>query len=295
MSALGAISEVYKKAERLEFNDFSKIVLMSDCHRSDGGRADNFINNQNIVTFALEHYLDGNFTYIEIGDGDELWENKRFDVITSANKRTFKILAKFYKKGRLHLIYGNHDIVKRDKKWVYDNMTEYEGYWGSKPEALFPGITVHEGIILTHKVTGSEIFLIHGHQADFLNSKLCKLSRILVRYLWRSLELIGIEDPFSPVNNPAKKDIVEKTLSKWTKREKKIMVAGHTHRPVFPKSDEPLYFNDGCCVNPHYITAIEISGGKISLVKWGFEANKYGFIRIRKDILKEAEIADLIS
>ena len=64
-----------------------------------------------------------------------------------------------------------------------------------------------------------------------------------------------------------------------------MMIAGHTHRPVFPEVGEPLYFNDGSCVHPHSITAIEISGGYISLVKWQIKTKQDGTLFVGKDIL----------
>lgn len=47
-----------------------------------------------------------------------------------------------------------------------------------------------------------------------------------------------------------------------------MVIAGHTHRPVLPTPGESLYVNDGSCVHPRCITAIEIDGGMITLVKW---------------------------
>ena len=82
MNTLKRISKVFKTAEEIVFDDNSKIVLMSDCHRGDGNWSDDFSKNQNIYFAALTHYYDKNYTYIEIGDGDELWENKRFSDIT---------------------------------------------------------------------------------------------------------------------------------------------------------------------------------------------------------------------
>ncbi len=64
---------------------------------------------------------------------------------------------------------------------------------------------------------------------------------------------------------------VEKTLQNWSKDNNKIIIVGHTHRPVFPNIKESLYFNDGSCVHPNGITAIEIKEGKITLVKWGLD------------------------
>ena len=54
---------------------------MSDMHRGDGTGSDDFAHNSLIFKCALDYYLDNGFTYIELGDGEELWENKGFDQI----------------------------------------------------------------------------------------------------------------------------------------------------------------------------------------------------------------------
>jgi hypothetical protein len=57
--------------------DHPKIVLFSDCHRGTGTAADSFLPNKSLYMAALSYYWDHGFTYVELGDGDELWENRR--------------------------------------------------------------------------------------------------------------------------------------------------------------------------------------------------------------------------
>ena len=82
------------------------------------------------------------------------------------------------------------------------------------------------------------------------------------------MERLGFRDPTSAAKNYKKKKKVEKRLSEWAKSKGVLLIAGHTHRPVFPSAGEGMYFNDGSCVHPRCITAIEIENGKITLVKW---------------------------
>ena len=112
MNTLKHISKVFESAEEISFDDSSKIVLMSDCHRGDGNWSDDFSKNQNIYFAALTHYYDKNYYYIEIGDGDELWENKKLSDIMRVHSDVFWLLSKFFKEDRLKFIFGNHDIVK---------------------------------------------------------------------------------------------------------------------------------------------------------------------------------------
>ena len=47
--------------------------------------ADEFVKNKNIFIAALDHYYDNGLTYVEAGDGDELWEHKHYKHIIKAN------------------------------------------------------------------------------------------------------------------------------------------------------------------------------------------------------------------
>lgn len=64
-----------------------------------------------------------------------------------------------------------------------------------------------------------------------------------------------------------------------------MLIAGHTHRPMFPEVGEPPYFNDGSCVHPHVITAIEIANGDIMLVKWNIKTKNDGTLFVDRDVL----------
>ena len=110
------LTQVLSSSPRIPFNDYSRFIIMSDCHRGDGDWADNFSENQNLFCAALQYYYERGFTYIELGDGDELWENRSIDRIINTHSDAFWIMAQFYRAGRFYMIYGNHDIVKRDHK-----------------------------------------------------------------------------------------------------------------------------------------------------------------------------------
>ncbi|GAB6155458.1 hypothetical protein JCM17380_42090 [Desulfosporosinus burensis] len=285
MNNLKRISKVFQSAEEIPFDDSSRIILMSDVHRGDGGWADDFSKNQNLYFAALTHYYNEDYTYIEIGDGDELWKNKKLSEVRYVHSHAFWLLSKFFKEGRLYSIFGNHDMVKRDHEFVKNNMYQYFDEQEKKYIPLFENIKVHEGLVLKHKLTNQKILLIHGHQVSFIDYEMWKLSRFLVRYLWRPLESFGVNDPTSTAKNYDKKDAVEKQLIEWVTREKHMLIAGHTHRPRFPQVGEPPYFNDGSSVHPRCITGIEITDGNITLVKWDVKTKIDGTLFIGREIL----------
>ncbi len=125
MSSDSRLSSAYENAKILEFDDTSKFILFSDCHRGDNSFADDFANNRNIYFHALKFYFTEGFAYCELGDGDELWENIHFESIFEAHKNVFQLLKKFHLENRLHMIWGNHDMVYKDEAYVKKNLSSY--------------------------------------------------------------------------------------------------------------------------------------------------------------------------
>jgi len=287
LSASTRLSQVLSGSKIIPFDESSRIVIMSDCHRGNSSWGDNFSGNQNLFFAALYYYYENGFTYIELGDGDELWENRSIEDIINAHSDAYWLMSLFYQDNRFHMLYGNHDIVKRDPRYAQTRCNSFYCESMNSQMALFPGIQITEGLILKHRYTNNQIFLTHGHQGDYLNDTMWLVSRFLVRYLWRPLELIGIRDPTSTSKNNKKKNAVEKNLMNFAKEHNQMMICGHTHRPVFPKPGEPPYFNDGSCVHPRCITAIEIRYGTISLVKWAIMTKPDRTLYVGREVLEQ--------
>lgn len=281
------IKKFQKHAERIIINNNSKIVFISDVHRGDGGNSDSLRPNRNIYKAALRYYYNKNFCLIELGDGDELWKNKNFDQIAYNYNDIFEILNKFNKKNNLYMIYGNHDMIKSNRKFLKKlnkSFLSINENFGKEMRKLYNKIKFHEALIL--EFNGHEIIAFHGHQVDYMNCNLWKISRFLVRYIWRNMEIVaGFKEPISPSSNYNKGDIIDKTLNRVAKNTGRLIVCGHTHNDVFPMPDEGLYFNDGCCVFPSAITTIEIEKGKISLVKWVIEVNEQRYMYVSRNII----------
>lgn len=272
MSYSSRLNKSFEGALRLPLNHCSKYVLISDCHRGTGTSNDNFLKNQNLYFAALQHYYKSGFTYIELGDGDELWENRSMKQIIEAHENVFSLLSCFHRQGRLYMLYGNHDMVKKDRHYTAKNCASYP-CCGNSPhlrnQPLWPDIRFYGGIILENACSpnAKDIYLTHGHQADFFNSTLWRLSRFLVRYLWQPLEHYGVLDPTSSAKNYTKKEKTEQRLLHFAKSKEIILITGHTHRPTLSET-EMHYCNSGSCVHPYSITCLEIERMHISLVKW---------------------------
>ena len=84
------LTEAYENARIEYFNDSSKYIIFSDIHRGNGSHFDEFSKNQNVFRYALEYYFENGYTYIEAGDGDELWVNPRVADIKNAHFHIFE-------------------------------------------------------------------------------------------------------------------------------------------------------------------------------------------------------------
>ncbi len=113
MSVSSRLEHAFRDAPVLPLTHRSRYVLMSDCHRGVGTSSDNFLKNQHLYLAALKHYCQRGFTYIELGDGDELWENRSMKTIVEVHDDIFDIFVRLHRENRLYLLYGNHDMVKR--------------------------------------------------------------------------------------------------------------------------------------------------------------------------------------
>lgn len=276
--------EAYQKAKVIPFDEQSRFILLSDCHRGQGNSGDNFLPNQEIYCGALEYYYKNGFTYIELGDGDELWENRCARPIIQTHVRAFEILSRFYREGRLHMLFGNHDMVKRRREYKAQ-CASYTCDCDRCEKPLFPGLEISESLVLENRNTGQRLLLVHGHQGSVLNDALWPLARFLVRYIWGPLELVGFLAPVGGGRLRENTEKIEKELCAFASSENRIVIAGHTHRPIFPKPGECPYFNDGSCVHPHCITGIEIDGGRIALVRWAVDTREDRSLFIQREVL----------
>ena len=144
------LDQAFQDAAVLPLSASSRYALFSDCHRGNGLTGDNFLKNQHLYAAALRYYYENDFTYIELGDGDELWENRSFSSIKEAHASTFQMLARFYEDQRLYLLYGNHDMSKRSRGFSMQ-CNSFHPCITCRKEPLFPGIRFHSGLVLKNQ------------------------------------------------------------------------------------------------------------------------------------------------
>lgn len=270
----------------IAFDKKGKFILFSDIHRGVNDWSDDFANNENLYFHALGIYLKSGFTCIELGDCDELWENRDFDEIRYQHRHIFWRLKEFYDKNRYYMIYGNHDIVRKNpdivRKTLYTFRKRHDEHFDDDimKQArndmldLFKGIKVTEGVRLRYTPSNKTLLLIHGHQPDTISNSFWRLARFFVRYFWKWLQNCGIKDPTSPAKNHKKAEAIDKKLKKWIDIEDSScrLISGHTHKPRL--LNDCRYANTGSCVHPRCITGIKIENGTLNLIKWTVAVQK---------------------
>jgi len=261
------LDRAFEQAPCLLLDQRTRYILMSDCHRGTGMSYDNFLKNQHLFFAALNYYYDQGFHYIELGDGEELWENREYQLIRDCHSDVYWMFSRFEKECRICRLYGNHDMeLKKDKDRI-------------------------PGLILENRQQGQKIWLTHGHQADWLNSSGWRLSRFLVRYIWKPLEQFGVLDPTSAARNYKKAGCTEQHLIQYAQKRGRLLITGHTHRPRLPErkyccsEGEGLYLNVGSCVHPRCITGIEIIGMQLYLVKWSMTSDRDLRLYVSREVL----------
>ncbi len=262
------LDAVFQAAPTIPFDDTTRLVFFSDCHRGDNSRADAFRVNEPLFLHALDHYYRQGFTYIEVGDGDDLWKNRRFETVRKAHVQVFTLFHRFAEHQRLHLLLGNHDIPGNTRHQVDKG-----------------GLIAREGLILQERNSGQQIFVTHGHQADTKSDMFYQVSRMAVRNVWRRLQLMHLAPVTCRDGEAYAPRSFEQHLTSWAADRRRVLICGHTHRPASAAYGEAPYFNTGYCLAPGLLTGLEIQHGEINLVRW--RATPHSATPFQQEILSQ--------
>jgi predicted phosphodiesterase len=275
-----------------------KFIIFSDQHKGNGDYADDFRGSEMNYINALGKYHKDGYTFINLGDSEELWKYKPADVLPKCVE-SFKAEAAFQAGNRYYKVFGNHDVM-----WK----TSMDATSMLKPYFSLP-LNIWEAVLLKTNTCNAplNIFLTHGHQGDTMSDNNA-LSTWLVAHIWAPLQRylkINVNAPSSDENLRNKHNRIMHLWSSY--RKNLLLVTGHTHQPVFASGKysahpankfdnddlhplKPSYFNTGCCCfNDGDITGIEIADGFIRLIKW-YDEGKQSF----RKVLEEKALADLI-
>lgn len=220
-------NRIYRNAKKPENKipiDFEKdrFVIFSDHHKGDASPADDFKKNAELYAMALAFYRKQGYALIVLGDNEELWENQYEEILLFHRKiiqQEIEMAPEAPDKKKIR-IWGNHDkevTVRRFKK--------RSSTWEKN---ILENVDHREGLCL-----GKDIFLIHGHQGRFFEDQAWKLSRFAVHFVWKTIQKllhIGLD---GPIENFRIRDDLELNYYLWAKKNKVLLICGHTHRAIF--------------------------------------------------------------
>ncbi|MFC2084962.1 metallophosphoesterase [Bacteroidota bacterium] len=198
-----------------------RYVLFSDLHLGDGSEADDFHGNEKAMRAALKKYFGDNFSLILLGDIEEFWQFDYETVVKKYGNSVYSDIRKFGN-NRVIRIYGNHDM---EWKGLIDPIRNNGKSTGSALEA----------VKMEDVNNNVKLLLVHGHQGGIESDKNSWKSRFYVRKL-KALEpiakFLGFYGEGSATKSQIPKDY-EKIFYKWAKKNKVIMICGHSHRAIF--------------------------------------------------------------
>ena len=314
-----------KKGLMIPFSTSTQnFIVFSDQHKGAKNKADDFAVCEKNYVFDLDYYFTKGFYFVNLGDGEELWENNIF-AVKKHNRPSFEKEKLFVEQKRFLKIFGNHDLY-----WANDPLAglQLESIYGKK-------IPIYEGCILTATINerAFQVYLTHGHQGD-LQSDGNWFSKFFVANIWGPLQGLLDINPNTPAYNNQLKSLHNGLMYDWSSVQKNLLViTGHTHQAVFMslthlerlyvkladaqknkyeaaiKSIEaeiakaqpvnqtspdlfkiiPSYFNSGCCCfDDGDITGIEFSEGYIRLIKWHSKNDIP-----KREVLEEIKLCEL--
>jgi hypothetical protein len=224
------LDSAFKAAEEESFDpQRERIVIFSDHHKGVGDPADDFRRCEHAYTSALGYYLEADYKLFVLGDAEELWEEHPDEVI-KRYRDVLELEAAFVKRGnRLSRFYGNHDDQWASQAQVSKHL-----------RGLFGDIEVREALRLTVNRPGKApgtLFFVHGHQGTADSDRWGWASRLFVRHVWRPLQRKTGYTATTPARDFALRAKHDRAMYEWARSQAGglVMIAGHTHRPVFSK------------------------------------------------------------
>jgi hypothetical protein len=212
--------------------DSARVIVFSDHHKGARDGADDFLRCERAYHAALGYYLEAGHDLYVLGDVEELWECEPEEVL-EAYPDTLDLEAQFHAQGRYRRFWGNHDDQWNREAEVDKHL-----------RPIFPGLVVREALKLNVTRAGERlglIFLAHGHQGTADSERYSWFSRLVVRHIWRPIQRRLNFPSTTPSTDYELRQRHDAAMFAWARGHaaKPVLIAGHTHRPVFGTSRPP--------------------------------------------------------
>ncbi len=321
------LNHIYQSSPVLSLGPEDRFVVFSDFHIGGRKRRDDFRQNNPMFQKILRSYYGpGGYTVILNGDFEEL-QRVKYQTISRRWRDLYQLLQEFQDQGRLYKIIGNHDIKLLDLPREGINDPLYEALrlsYRGKELFVFHGHqpTTRDTHPLTRRLSGWVLrYLAHPLGIKNLtrahdNPRVLKTERRVYEFSRRRkiVSLIGhthrpLFESLSEIDfhkfqietlirrypevSPEDQQAVRRRLREhkaeltrlYTGRSE-FSMKGSLYNPV----TLPCLFNSGCVIGKKGLTALEISGGRISLVYWydqNYHRTNYAYEGLKSRSLPE--------
>jgi hypothetical protein len=212
-----------------------RIVVMSDLHRGTFDGADDFRRAHRAYRAALGWYLEHDYELWLLGDVEELWENAPAKVVDKW-KDVLRLEQGFVAPAGpgLRRFFGNHDMDWSNPRIARKHL----GEWIHDTRILESiRLEVRDG-----GVSLGVLFFVHGHQGTPGSDGFAFFSRFVVRFVWRAVQRTQGWIATTPAESPEIRHKHDAAMFEWARSRARrdpvgsrpILIAGHTHHPVFP-------------------------------------------------------------
>lgn len=294
--------------------DSDKWIIFSDHHRGIGDGADDFAPCKQTYLAALEHYAKEGYSLILLGDVEEFWENTLKKVITKYAdvlevEKLFYDKSQLLKVWGNHDDAWNH--LQKVSTYLFPFFKNIATYEAINFEVVSNGSKVgnmllvhgHQGSGASDKFASISKWFVRIFWRNFqrifkfplstpAKSKRLKDRHDIAMHTWakgRDKQIVVCGHTHQPVfmsknhldilqkerediraSGSSETDRLAAIESRIAELEKKTTAIG-----TLVADTHPCYFNTGCCSYADGdITGLEISEGKISLVKWANDKRK---------------------
>ena len=251
-------------------NNSEKVAFISDMHLGISDNADESLNVQHIIFWALKYYLRNDYTVVLLGDTWEMAENHNIEKIKNAHDDIMWAFEELDKEKRLIIVKGNHDY-KLDHNLLKERTSQYDGKVISFLSENNP--------IVDSVALGDNIIALHGHQYFFRYNGFLNKLLVLFGPLWKWYQLHCKDFHITEHTGWQDADNCQKYFNQLGEESDKTFIIGHTHKSSFKLSNLRDAGSFGCM--PRCCTAVEVtSDGGIETIKFAEYANDNGQLQI---------------
>ncbi len=302
------LDRVYASArsEALEISlDEARLLVLSDQHRGMRDGADDFERCDAAYCAALTSGFASGHTLVVLGDAEELWECRPAEVV-AAHGGSLGIEAGFHRAGRYHRVIGNHDDHWDRPEAVQELLGPLFGpglrmrqglllrfFEGDRRSGELFLVHGHQGTCAGDHQRGPMRCIVRHLWRHFQRITHCKLTTPAKDHALRTRHDRAVHawaarrPGLALVSGHTHKPVFESIdhLGRLEAREAALRSAGDSAGAEALRQEaalrrqksggpalalaRPCYFNTGCCsFLDGDVTGIEISEGKIRLLRW---------------------------